>query len=79
MSNSKAPTNLKTIPDQKLEEHIQVVLGEVITACNLASELVETTRIPNVALPSVMQATRGLIRIAEHLKAAITLLEKEAS
>jgi len=77
MTHSKAPTNLKNIPIQKLEEHIQSVLGEVITASNLASELVETTRIPNVALPSVMQASRGLARIAEHLQAAITLLEVE--
>lgn len=72
---SKAPINLKTITSQELEQVIASILQELVVATSKADELLETTRIPNIVLPSLMQAARGLHRSAELLRASQTLLE----
>ena len=76
MSNTgKSMAGLKQPTAQELQLALQDRLGEVITSHNAFVELLETTRIPGVVLPHVMQARKQLKTCGDHITAAIKLLE----
>jgi hypothetical protein len=72
-NNSMA--GLQQLTAQELQQELQSVLGEVITAHNAMQSLMETTRIPGVVLPHAHQAKKQLKTTGDHISAALTLLE----
>ena len=73
MSSNMA--GLQQVKTQELQQQMQSVLGDVITAHNAMQSLMETTRIPGVVLTHAHQARKQLKTSGDHLTAAITLLE----
>ena len=74
-TTTKSMAGLRQPTAQELQQELQSVLSEVITAHNAMQSLLDTTRIPGVVLPHAHQARKQLKTTGDHISAALTLLE----